>query len=230
MVRVTQDTPMSLVPPTRPHCPPAGWEGGWLPSLLVQPRDMDGDTPQRLGCCGMRTWNVVSRNGDTRCPSEETPGISEKIHKQGLEVSWRRAMDGDTGHSSKGLWTSQRRVTAGDRGDPGEGLRSRDIQEGLWLRTTVILQKGHGWGPRGSWRSIRMRTLGITESVGVGDCRNPGPGEDLDRRRVIAEDPRHPGEGPLWGTWVSWRRTMMRTPGIPDKDRDGEPRHLKGSR
>ena len=25
--------------------------------------------------------------------------------------------------------------------------------------------------------------------------------------------------------WVSWRRTMMRTPGIPDKDFDGDLHH-----
>ena len=71
------------------------------------------------------------RDGDTRCPSEETPGIPEKGHNQEPEVSWRRATVGDTGHPSKGLWASQRGDTAGDHKDPGEGLGTMDIQEGV---------------------------------------------------------------------------------------------------
>lgn len=94
--------------------------------------------------------------------------IPEKGHNQGLEVSWRRAMAGDTGHPSKGPWASQRRVTAGTTG----------IQERLWLGTAGVLEKGHSWGPWGSWRRVMIRSMGIMERVGVRDCRHHGPEKD----------------------------------------------------
>lgn len=55
---------------------------------------------------------------------------------------------------------------------------------GLWLGTAGIQEKG----PWGSLRKTMIRTMGIMERVGVGDCRHPGPEKDHDM------DPQHLGE------------------------------------
>lgn len=69
--RVTQDTPISLIPPVSLLLPSI-LVMGWLPSLLVQPRDMDEDTSGTSG-----TAHVVQH-----LPTPQNPGYCrQSSHK-----------------------------------------------------------------------------------------------------------------------------------------------------
>ena len=186
---------------------------GWLPPPLVQPRDMDGDTsgtpgiahgvrhlptPQHPGCCRMSSHRTSKKKGAEMVSlGMGTLGIPVR----GLQASQRRATTRDGTCPREGPQLGTLGIPARGRGHPRErsqqgtvgtlekGWGPRASRRGLWLGTAGILEKGHSWGPRGSWRRTMTRTKGTMETVGVGDCRHPGPEKDHDG------DPQHLGEG-----------------------------------